>query len=661
MRFHAGALRTAALVAAVFVATRVVYRIVFGGAGGSGILLLDLPRIPLGGPFAHVALFGPITTGGLWNAALSALPFAAVILAFGLVNAVVDMRRLFVHGSTRGPLRAISRSLVIAWSTAPALAQAVRRLRRAAALRGERGRAALLVPVFEQTIERALALAASMEVRGFAARHPLPAATPLAETHAPVAELTDAGLHRDGATLLSGMSFTITPGTFTVLVGPTGAGKSSLLRGLDGLFQHFDGGQQSGRIRVAGLDRATTPPRETAAFVGSVAQNVRLGFATATVHEEIGFALAVQGVAEPARTARVRATAELLTIGHLLDRDIVALSAGEATLVAIAAAVVARPRLLLVDEPLAELDDAARLRVSAALGGLVREQGVAVIVAEHQWELWQPLAQQWLQIDSGRVRVSAEAPAELPAERLEAPPAAPAAAACARHPLAHVRGLSVTHDGATVVDGAAFELAAGELVALSGPNGAGKSSLLLAMALADAAGTVLVAGDDVAALAPAQRRRRIALVPERVDELFLQTSVAAECRRADRADSPAVPTDTTFARLLGQDAGSPSHVELLLRHPRDLSAGQQLCLALAIQLAPGPDVLLVDEPSRGLDPATRRMVGLALQRAALHGEPEGGRAVLFATHDAGFARSYAERRLRLADGRLQAEDAAVPR
>ncbi|PPL20327.1 ATP-binding cassette domain-containing protein [Microterricola pindariensis] len=657
MRFHAGALRTAALVAAVFVATRVVYRVVFGGAGGSGILLLDLPRIPLGGPFAHVALFGPITTGGLWNAAVSALPFAAVILAFGLVNAVIDMRRLFVHGSTRGPLRAISRSLVIAWSTAPALAQAVRRLRRAAALRGERGTAALLVPVFEQTIERALALAASMEVRGFAARHPLPAATPVAETLAPVAELADAGLHRDGTPLLSGMTFTITPGTFTVLVGPTGAGKSSLLRGLDGLFQHFDGGHQSGRIRVAGVDRATTPPRETAAFVGSVAQNVRLGFATATVREEIGFALAVQGVAEPARTERVRATAELLTIGHLLDRDIIALSAGEATLVAIAAAVVARPRLLLVDEPLAELDDAARLRVSAALRGLVREHGVAVIVAEHQWELWQPLAEQWLQIDGGRVRVSAEAPAA----RLETPPAAPAPAADARHPLAHVRGLSVAHDGATVVDGAAFELAAGELVALSGQNGAGKSSLLLAMALADAAGTVLVAGDDVAALTPAQRRRRIALVPERVDELFLQTSVAAECRRADRADSPAVPTDTTFALLLGQDAGSPSHMALLLRHPRDLSAGQQLCLALAIQLAPAPDVLLVDEPSRGLDPATRQMVGLALQRAAQHGEPESGRAVLFATHDAGFARSYAERRLRLADGRLRAEDAAVPR
>lgn len=652
MRFHAGALRTAALVAAVFVATRVVYRIVFGGAGGGGFVLLDLPRIQLSGPFAHVALFGPITTGGLWNAAVSALPFAAVILAFGLVNAVVDMRRLFVHGSTRGPLRAISRSLVIAWSTAPALAQAVRRSRRAAALRGERGTAALLVPVFEQTVERALALAASMEVRGFAARQP----QPVAERQAPVAELTDAGLHRDGTPVLSGMTFTITSGTLTVLRGPTGSGKSSLLRGLDGLFQHFDGGQQSGRILISGVDRETTPPRETAALVGSVAQNVRLGFAAPTVREEIGFALAVRGTPPAELADRVLRTAELLGIEHLLERDINALSTGEATLVAIAAAVVGTPRLLLVDEPLAELDEAARATVCAVLARLASEHGVAVIVAEHQCELWAPLADHWLQIDDGRVRPGS-APA-VAAVRTAHPELA--AGAAARHPLAQVRGLSVVHDGDTVVSQAGLELADGELVALGGPNGAGKSSLLLAMALADAAGTVLVAGDDVSTLTPRQRRRRIALVPERVDELFFQTTVAAECRRADRADSPAVPTDVTFARLLGRDAALPGHAELLLRHPRDLSAGQQLCLALAIQLAPAPAVLLVDEPSRGLDPETRVMVGEAVRRAARLGSASGGRAVLFATHDAEFARDYAARRLRIVDGRIAAESAAVP-
>ncbi|AMB58781.1 ATP-binding cassette domain-containing protein [Microterricola viridarii] len=663
MRFHAGALRTAALVAAVFVATRVVYRVIFGGAGGGGILLLDLPRIPLAGPFAHVALFGPITTGGLANAAVSALPFAAVILAFGVVNAVVDVRRLFVHGSTRGPLRAISRSLVIAWSTAPALAQSVRRARRAAALRGERGGAALLVPVFEQTVERALALAASMEVRGFAARHPRPADTAAGAAPQPdagtavVAELTDAALGHDGGWTLSGMSFTITAGTFTVLVGPTGAGKSSLLRGLDGLFQHFDGGQQRGRIEIAGIDRAKTPPRETAALVGSVAQNVRLGFAAATVREEIGFALAVQG-ASPAEVQRgVHDAAALLAIEHLLGRDIAALSTGEATLVAIAAATVAGPQLLLVDEPLAELDTAARATVSAALTRLARQNGVAVIVAEHQSELWRPVADQWLQIDGGRVQVTG---APAPADRVAAPAALDQTDEPS-HPLAQVRGLSVAHDGATVVDAVSFDLAAGELVALGGPNGAGKSSLLLALALADAANTVFVAGDDVSTLAPRQRRRRLALVPERVDELFFHTTVAAECRRADRADSPAVPTDVTLARLLGQAAGAPGHTDLLLRHPRDLSAGQQLCLALAIQLAGNPAVLLVDEPSRGLDAETRRMVGEALRHAARSGGPAGARAVLFATHDNGFAGDYALRQLSIARGRLQAADSAVLR
>ncbi|RZU65568.1 energy-coupling factor transporter ATP-binding protein EcfA2 [Microterricola gilva] len=637
MRFHAAPLRTAAIVAAVFVATRVVYRVVFGGASGGGILLLDLPSIPLAGPFAHVSLFGPVTTGGLWNAAVSALPFAAVILAFGVLSAVVDMRRLFVRGSTRGPLRAISRSLVIAWSTAPALAHAVRRVRRAAALRGERGAAALLVPVFEQTIERALGLAASMEVRGFASTHPA-----VADATVPLVAMTDVALGhaRDRAEILNSLTLTLDAGTLTVLTGPTGSGKSSLLRSIDGLFQHFDGGHQRGRITVAGIDRASTPPRDTATVVGSVAQNVRIGFAAETVREEIGFAHAVRGLPAVVVAERVAEVARSLGIEGLLDRDITALSTGEATLVAIAAAVSGRPALLLVDEPLAELDDAARDTVCRTLDALAHEHGLAVVVAEHHSAPLAPFADRWLTLDGGRAIGSAQPPEPALVEG-----AAPPTNGAARHPLAELRGLTVSHGAAAIVRDARLGLGTGELVALAGRNGAGKSSLLLAMAMPAAAGHVFVRGDDVATLPARARRSHVALVPERVDELFFHTTVAAECLRADRVDRPDRPTVETFAALLGGDLDLEA---LLLQHPRDLSAGQQLCLALAIQLAPAPALLLVDEPSRGLDERSRALVGAALRTAAGSGD----RAVLIATHDADFARRYTGRTLTLAGGSL---------
>lgn len=651
MRFRAAPLRAAAIVAAVFVVSRVAYRMVFGGASGGGSLLFDLPAVPLDGPFAHITLFGPVTSGGIWNAAVSALPFAAAILAFGVLNALIDVQRLFVRGSTRGPIRAVSRALVIAWATAPALGQAVRRMRRAAALRGERGPAALLVPVFEHTVERALALAASMEARGFAASE-----RPIGDAERPV-RFSAASLDQGGAWRLDDLSFRLAPGSLTLVSGATGSGKSSLLDAMSGLFQHFEGGLQSGCIDVGGLDRRRHPPRETAGFVGVVAQRVRLSFVAESVHDEIGFALTTQGLDAAAIDVRVRQTAQELGISRLLDRPVTALSAGEATLVAIAAALVRRPALLLVDEPLAELDAAARRLVCGVLDRVAHESGTCVVVAEHRTTEWRGLADAWLAIVGGghdsnggeaSVQMTTTAPrtttdshATVRSARAIGDRTAPAPV----HPLASVQGLEVRHGDTIAVRDAAIALHAGELVALTGVNGAGKSSLLGAMAMPDAAGTVTIDGADVAALAPAARRRAVTLVPEQFDDLFFSTSVAAECHRADRRDRPAEPTVARFAALLGRDLDEG----LLLRHPRDLSAGERLCLAIAIQLAPSPAVLLVDEPVRGLDAAARRLVGEALVAVA-----DAGRVVLFATHDREFAARFADRELTVDHGTVSA-------
>jgi energy-coupling factor transporter ATP-binding protein EcfA2 len=680
-RLRSAPLRTAAFLAVGFVALRVGYRVVFGGAAGGGLVLVDLPRFQLAGPFSHIALLGPITTGGLWNAALSALPFAAVILVFGLLNALVDVRRFFARGANRGPLRTISRALVIAWATFPSLLESVRRVRLAGALRGERGVPALLIPIFEQTVERALSLAASMESRGFATTR---AASGVCEK--PVV-MTDASLDFAGDWHLQELDLALAPGTLTVIVGSTGSGKTSVLHSMSGLFQHFFDGTQAGLIEVGGVDRAATPPRETAGFVGLVTQNVRLSFAAETVQDEIGFGLSVRGVAPVIVDQRVRESASRLGIEHLLTRPVEALSAGEASLVAIGAALIARPILLLVDEPLADLDAPARMRVCEVLDQLAHESRVCVVVAEHNTREWESIADAWLEIRGNRVhslRPGERARATSPVVATTLPRAAAATDGgdadngvtdagvtdAYPGPLASIHHITVMHGQGRAVDDVSLEIAAGDIIALEGRNGAGKSSLLGAIALPATRAGVIIAGRDVSFLKPRARRTAVALVPENFDDLLFATTVAEECLRADRRPRPwawawaersrktrsrktqttsAVPgTAVRFANLLGLDTVADAG-HLMQRHPRDLSAGERLCLVMAIQLAAAPSLLLVDEPTRGLDPQARVLVGAALLRAS---SPTS--AVMFATHDRDFARSLATRTIVMDAARIAA-------
>ena len=357
-----------------------------------------------------------------------------------------------------------------------------------------------------------------------------------------------------------------------------------------------------------------------------------------TVADELGFTLAARGVAPVIVRDRAAETARHLGIAHLIDRDVRALSAGQAQLVAIGAAIVARPVLLIVDEPLAELDTAARARVVRALDRLAHDAGVCVVVAEHHARELEAVADARLELRDGAVHRLASGEQPRTGATGESP-----AATVPVDPRASIRDLSVAHGAVTAVDDVSLEVAGGELVALLGPNGAGKSSLLHAIARPAQPGTVTIDGQDVAGLEPRARRRAVALVPEAFDDLLFTTTVADECRRADGAAE-------TFARFLGLAA---EH-DLLARHPRDLSAGERLCLVIAIQLSAKPALLLVDEPARGLDPAARELVGAALTAAAASGT-----AVMIATHDREFADRFATRSIALNAGRI--ETAAVTR
>ncbi len=638
------ALGASAALAAGFIAVRVVYRVLFHGADGDGVVLLALPVWPLPPPFAHVEVFGPVTTGGLVDAVAGALPIALTILAFGALNALVDMPRLIARGARSGPLQGLARAVSIAWAALPALADAVRSARFAQRLRGERGGVRLLAPVLEHTLERATAVAAALELRGYAGRGLDGDCARPASLHAAV--LGFAG-REEGA--VTAAEIALLPGTLTVLTGATGSGKTTLLRALSGLHSHVDGGWLAGSVRVVGHDRPTTMPRDLSRRVGVVLQHPRQAFAATRVADEIGLALELRGVAPVIVAERARAVAERVGVAALLERELRGLSAGEATLVAIAAAIVEDPILLLVDEPLADLDRRARSRIVALLGALAHEAGVCVLVAEHRADEFAAVADGQLTVAQGRVTTGAGALAAAPfragaarnasASRHPASPGAEAhrgagSGATGRAAVLTATGLTVRHGARVAVDAASVTLAAGEVVALRGPNGAGKSSLLVA-------------------LATGEHDNAVALVPDDSDALFVRDSVAAECRRVDRRRHLAAgATAARLGALLGLEASE--RAAMLRRHPRDLSAGERRTLAIVVQSAAEPRVLLLDEPTRGLDPQARELVAHAILAQAATGT-----AVLFATHDAAFA-TLADRVIGMDAGVLTPAAAAAP-
>lgn len=314
-----------------------------------------------------------------------------------------------------------------------------------------------------------------------------------------------------------------------------------------------------------------------------------------------------------------------------------------------------------MDEPLADLDSSARVRVCRVLDQLAHEAQVCVVVAEHTTAEFEAIADTWLAVVGRRVQVLGRPPARRDLAPSEGTAPAEGTATRCAEPLVSIRELSVVHGTETVVDAVSLGINRGDVIALCGNNGAGKSSLLQAIALPTTRGTVWAGGRDVHALKRLVRRSAVALVPENFDDLLFAITVAEECRRADQSsNATGEGTAQSFARLLGLDSASAA-APLLRRHPRDLSAGERLCLVMAIQLSAKPVLLLVDEPTRGLDSTARALVGSALLRAAEGGAGGSGSAVMFATHDRDFAHALATKTVQMHEARLLADTARVAR
>ena len=423
---------------------------------------------------------------------------------------------------------------------------------------------------------------------------------------------------------LRDVSLSLAPGELVAVLGPSGGGKSSLLRSLAGLVPHFHGGRFAGRVVVAAHDTRTTRPADLAGTVATLFQDPEDQVVMTRVANEVAFGLENLGV-EPARIwARAEEALEAVDAVHLATRRTTELSGGELQRVCLAATLALEPRLLLLDEPTSQLDPEAAEQLVRLACRIANERGTAVLLSEQRPALPLEVCDRVVFVEDGRITLDApRAEAvdwlrEQHPEWVEGPPSHEPVPAgellCALEDVGFAY-----EDGVPVLAGARLELRRGEIAALVGPNGTRKTTLakLAAGLLEPAAGTV-------------ERRGRPAylsqdpgryLVKERaLDEVAL----AADARRARRALA---------------EVGLAGFEE---RHPRDLSSGERERLALACVLAVEPDILVLDEPTRGVDPARKRELARLLRASA----PT--RATLVVTHDVAFAAAVADRTVSLA-------------
>jgi len=493
---------------------------------------------------------------------------------------------------------------------------------------------------------------------------------------------------------LADFSVTIRPGEFVLVVGPSGVGKSTFLRSLNGLVPHFYGGAWAGRVAVLGRDPLVEAPRGMADLVGFVFQDPEAQFVVDTVEDELVFAMENFALPEATMRKRVEEVLDQMALAHLRRRRISTLSGGERQRVAIAAVLALQPEVLVLDEPTSQLDPQAAEEVLVALRHLNEDLGLTVILSEHRLERvvqyvdrilympalgaapfldrprsvaaqlplvppllelgrrlgWQPLP---LTIKEGRVHAKAlldglarEAGSPVvPAKsngnghKAAALPASPTGAA-----LVEMRDVSYSYAGRPALRGVSLDVKQGEFVALMGRNGSGKSTLLKQIVglMRPDGGQVVVAGQDTRRTPMEDIIRTVGYVPQHPGSLLFSETLAAELAFTQHGHG--LPADSGRAQELLNRLGLGT---MAGRNPRDLSGGEQQRAALASILVADPQVMLFDEPTRGLDYLQKRALAALLTELKRE-----GRAIVMATHDVELAAACADRVVLLAEGQV---------
>lgn len=470
---------------------------------------------------------------------------------------------------------------------------------------------------------------------------------------------------------LRDLSLTMRDGEVLLVAGPSGCGKSTLIRAINGLIPHAYRGEMSGAIRLVGRSTGEMRLREISLSVGTLLQDPAKQIVGSTVEAELAFGPENLGWSPAAIRDRIASVVEAVGIEALAERETFALSGGERQLIAMAGALMLEPRLLVIDEPLANLDPATAHRLLGLLRDLA-DAGRCVIMVEHRVEdalLLRPDrvlylengAARYLGAVDGFLRAADPEAVRLPFEvvleheRRRAPgptsalPPRPAADPSAPERLVF-RDVRVNLGDREVLAGLSAGLGAREVVAVLGPNGSGKTTLLRTGMglLRPHAGTVEVNGASITGRTVAELARVFGYVFQSPSQMLFSRTVREELLFGPRNLGHPIGDPDTFSMSLLRRTSLDNEEGILDRPPMTLSFGQQKRLALAIALGLQPPTLVLDEPSAGQDHRTANaFLDEVLAIAGLE-------SVYLVTHDVDLALTRADRILVLRDGRVVA-------
>jgi energy-coupling factor transport system ATP-binding protein len=478
-------------------------------------------------------------------------------------------------------------------------------------------------------------------------------------------------------TILEDLTFSIEEGEMVLVIGSTGTGKSSLLRLINGLVPHHTGGLLAGDVSVDGISTQLVRPGELAHLIGIVGQNPISGFVTDTVEEELVFGMESLNIPPDVMRKRVEEILDLLALAPLRNRAISTLSGGEQQRLAIGSALVMHPKILVLDEPTSALDPIAAEEVLSIIHRLVHDLSLTVVIAEHRLERVIGFADRIIHI-AGDGQAEIDIPENILKRSDIAPPIVHLSRALeldqvglsvrdvrrmtedvrnhgrdlkpvakeATAPAISLTEVGISYGSQIALKSITTKIFEGEIVALMGRNGAGKSSLLQTIVGVKNldTGKISVFGGAPEGLKGKQRRTTVGYIPQEPSDLLYAQSVSQECAQADKDNE--IESGTTFSLLRNL---VPSISEKT--HPRDLSEGQRLALALAVVLSAQPRALILDEPTRGLDYQSKSLLIQILKDFV----GQSGKSVIIATHDVELVAELADRVIFLSEGEIVAD------
>ena len=470
-----------------------------------------------------------------------------------------------------------------------------------------------------------------------------------------VSELTG-----DRVEALKDVDLSADAGSLTLVCGASGCGKSTLMKALTGLVPQMTPGELDGVVRINGRNLADVALTDVGHLCSSVFQNPRTQFFCDTVAEELAFCGENYGRERATLRQQSERAAKLMGISHLLERKLTTLSGGQLQKVALACALASGAPVLLADEPTSNLDPAAISEVRAALK-VLKEQGLTIVVVEHRLHFLRGLADQVLLMESGRVTrrwngaeffSMGQAQRRSLGLRTLVDPGPPETwvgqvqvgrqekqvgrqenrEATPSQVRLSCRGLSFAYGASPVFEGLDADFPAGQITCIAGANGVGKTTLVRVLCglAAPSLGTISLDGVPVSRKT---RRSACALVMQDTGRQLFSDTLAGEltigASHASGQSGEQLLADFDLANL-GE------------RHPLSLSGGQKQRLVIAAARATGRPIVILDEPTSGVDARHLDSITATLRRIA-----DEGAAVVVVTHDGEFAAACADRLITL--------------